>query len=174
MRTTPPPEADALAVAPTHSPQSEAIFGLPLTSANYQEAIDILRKRFSNKQLFINCHMEALLKLPPIASQTNLKSIRHFFDTVESHVRSLKSLGVPTESYGSLLSSIIMGKLPSELRLMVSREVKEGEWELDSPLKTVEYELDARERSAGSTTLAGGSTQHLFTIRSKSSSRGEF
>ena len=37
---------------------TEAIAGLPLTYANYQEAIDILKGRFGNSQLIINSHME--------------------------------------------------------------------------------------------------------------------
>ena len=42
----------------------EAISGLTLNSANYDEAIEILRKRFGNKQLIINKHMEQLLTPP--------------------------------------------------------------------------------------------------------------
>ena len=38
----------------------EAIAGLTLSSANYQEAIDILKRRFGNKQMIIAKHMEAL------------------------------------------------------------------------------------------------------------------
>ena len=39
---------------------ADAIVGLPLTSSNYVEEIDILKQRFRNKQLIINRHMEAL------------------------------------------------------------------------------------------------------------------
>ena len=37
-------------------------------------------------------------------SQQNLKGLRHLYDLVESHVRSLKSLWVSPNSYGTLLS----------------------------------------------------------------------
>ena len=36
----------------------EAISGLTLTGANYDETIEILQKRFGNKQLIINKHMK--------------------------------------------------------------------------------------------------------------------
>ena len=36
----------------------DAIAGLTLSSANYREAIEILQKRFGNKQLIISKHIE--------------------------------------------------------------------------------------------------------------------
>ena len=43
-------------------------------------------------------------------------------------MRSLKSLGLPSNSYGNLLSSIIINKLPHELRLVVGREIEDQDW----------------------------------------------
>ena len=71
---------------------ADAVAGLALTSANYMEAIAILKKRYGNKQLIINRHMEILLKLEPVTSPTNLRALRTLYDRVESHVRGLKSL----------------------------------------------------------------------------------
>lgn len=39
----------------------DAITGLTLSSANYREAVEILHKRFGNKQMIISKHMELLL-----------------------------------------------------------------------------------------------------------------
>ena len=128
---------------------ADAVAGLALTSANYMEAIAILKKRYGNKQLIINRHMEILLKLEPVTSPTNLRALRTLYDRVESHVRGLKSLGVSAGSYGSLLSSVLMEKLPSELRLIISRAITEDQWDLETLLQIVEREIDARERSAG-------------------------
>ena len=122
----------------------EAISGLALSSANYHEAIAILNKRFGNKQQ-ISKHMDILLNLEPVTSSHNLRALRHLYDLTESHVRSLKSLGVES-SYGSMLSSVLLNKLPSDLRLIISGKVSESDWNLDSLLKTTEEELIARER----------------------------
>ena len=84
--------------------------------------------------------------------------MRHFLDTVESHVRSLRTLGVASESYGYLLSSVIMAKLPPDIRLVVSWEVKEEEWQLDPLLKLVEREVKARERSTASSIPVSNTT----------------
>ena len=126
----------------------EAISGLPLTSANYHEAIEILRKRFGNKQQIIARHMDTLLNVDAVTSQDNLKGLRHLYDLVESHVRSLKSLGVSSDSYGTLLASVLVNKLPTEIRLIVSRKVDEDSWNLDAMLGVVGEELTARERAA--------------------------
>ena len=125
---------------------SEAICGLKLTGANYSEAIDILKRRFGNKQQIIAKHMDVLLGLEAITSQHNLRGLHYLCDLIESQVRSLRSLGVPSESYGSLLLSVIINKLPHEIRLIVSRDVAGGEWELDK-LMVVENEVEARERA---------------------------
>ena len=127
---------------------AEAISGLKLTTANYEEGIAILKKRFGNKQQIITKHMDILLNIDAVASQYNIKGLRHLYDLVEAQVRGLRALGVPSESYGSLLSSILINKLPQELRLIVSREVKGEEWELDELMKVIEGEIEARERAA--------------------------
>lgn len=46
----------------------DAIAGLALTAANYDEAIEILTKRFGNKQLIISKHMESLLHVTPLTT----------------------------------------------------------------------------------------------------------
>ena len=106
---------------------AEAISGLTLTADNYKEAVSILKKRSGNKQQIVSKHMDVLLKSEAISSQHDLKGLRCLYDTVESQVRGLKSLGVESSSYGSLLSSVLLKKLPPELHLIVSQEIGEGD-----------------------------------------------
>ena len=124
-----------------------AISGLTLTAANYDEAVTTLKRRFGNKQLIVSRHMDLLLNLEAVTSQHNLKGLRHLFDVVESNVWGLRALGVPADTYGGLLSSILMGKLPAELRLIVSRELRERDWDFTSLMGVVEREVEARELS---------------------------
>ena len=127
----------------------EAVSGLTLTSANYREAIDILQKRYGDKQQIISRHMDVLLNVEPVTSQHNVKALRHLYDLLESQMRSLRSLGVTSDSYGNLLSSVLLNKLPSELRLVVSRGIGDR-WDLNGFMKTVEEEIRARERVVSS------------------------
>ena len=110
---------------------SESVAGLRLTAANYNEAVAILHRRFGDTDQIVSKHMEALLTLEAVTSQNNLKALRHLHDQVESQVRGLRALGIPAESYGSLLSPVILSKLPQEFRVIVSRQVREGSWQLD-------------------------------------------
>ena len=144
----------------------DAISGLTLTSANYHEAVAILKKRFGNKQQIISKHMDVLLNAEPVTSQHNLSGLRHLYDLIESHVRSLKSLGVTSESYGSLLSSVLLNKLPTELRLIVTRKVSEEEWSLDAILRVIEEEIGARERTTTTSTRPQQQQQRRSSDRS--------
>lgn len=61
-------------------------------------------------------------------------------------MRSLKSLGIESASYGALLSPVILAKLPPDLRLIVSRKVSDSNLDMDTLLSTFEEELTVRER----------------------------
>ena len=61
---------------------AEAISGLTF---NYDEAITILKKRFGNKQLIINEHMDILLNMDAVTSSYNLRGLIRLFDLVESN-----------------------------------------------------------------------------------------
>ena len=61
-------------------------------------------------------------------------------------MRSLKSLNVGSEMYGSQLCPVLVAKLPSELQLIVSRKLSEENWNLDELLHVVKEEVVARER----------------------------
>ena len=144
---------------------AESISGLTLTNANYEEAVAVLKKRYGNKQQIISTHMDALLNLEAVTSHSNFKSLRYLRDQIESHIRSLKSLGIPSESYGSLLSSVLMSKLPQELRLIVSRWITDGEWNFEEVMAVIEKEIDARERAGATfvTTTRNHGTKDLPT-----------
>lgn len=82
-----------------------------------------------------------------IRGSNHTKALRHLYDVIESNVRSLRALGVAADSYGSLLSSVLMNKLPNELRLIISSKVGDGEWNLEALLKELVEEIEARERT---------------------------
>ena len=80
--------------------------------------------------------MDALLNLPAVNSHHDLRGIR--------------ALGVTADSYGGLLTSILMNKLPSEIRLIINRELTEEKWDVGKLMKITDREVDARERPATS------------------------
>lgn len=142
------------------STAAESIAGLTPTSANYREAVDTLQRRFGDPQVIISRHMDALLNLNTVTSHHDHKGLRRLYDTVESHVRGLRSLKVPVGSYGSLLASLLLNRLPSEIRIIVTRELSgEESWNIEKMLKIIDREIDARERSM----TGANSYQHSMT-----------
>ena len=122
-----------------------AIAGLPLTKDNYETALNIPRDRFGKPQLLISNHMEALLKLSMVSSVHETKKLRDLYDKIEINIRSLKTLGIDSESFGNLLVPVVMEKIPSELRLIISRKFGSKEtWDLDLLLNMV---FNSRQKS---------------------------
>ena len=94
--------------------------------------------------------MEALLSVATISSDHQLRDLRWLYDQAEANIRSLKVLGVKPASYGTMLSSVLLTKLPPEMRLIVTRKVSSADLDMDSLLTTFEQELTARERATNS------------------------
>ena len=106
----------------------------------------MLEKRFGNKQQIISRHMDTLLNLEAVTSPQNTRALRKLYNKLETNVRGLDALGVKAESYGTLLATVLVRKLPQELRLIVSRQ-ESGEWTISSLLKILGEELEARKRT---------------------------
>ena len=69
-----------------------SVAGLALTSANYEAAIEILKRRFGNKVTIERAHVNDLLKVHPVYNDKDTGSLQRLYDTVEVHHRSLHAL----------------------------------------------------------------------------------
>ena len=76
----------------------------------------------------------------------DIKRIRMVYDMIESNVRSLQNLGISAEMYGSLLIPIMLAKIPKELKLIISRDMKEETWDFEQLLANFKSELEAGEK----------------------------
>ena len=56
-------------------------------------------------------------------------------DNAEAHIRSLQSLGISSDTYGFLLAPVLLAKLPSDMRLIITREVADPSLSMDTLLK---------------------------------------
>jgi hypothetical protein len=118
---------------------ARAIAGFPLTNNNYKQAVDLLKTRFGEPQKIINNHMQALLNLPNPSN--DLTNLQQFYDSMETHVRGLASLGKSQESYGDLLVPIILGKLPKNLKRNLAREHSNPEWTFSQLRESIYKEI---------------------------------
>ncbi|XP_046848071.1 uncharacterized protein LOC124441651 [Xenia sp. Carnegie-2017] len=131
---------------------ARSIKGLTLTSANYDAAIAILQDRFGRTQQVIAAHMDQILQISA-CSENRTGQLRYVFDEISVQVRGLDSLGLSANQYGSLLKPITMSKLPSEIRLQVAQKATGDVWQIDELLKTIKFEVEAREMSESSRSI---------------------
>ena len=71
--------------------------------------------RVRQKFNLLKAHMDALLNVSPPSD--TLVSLQTFYGTLQSHIRALSALGKSTQSYGSLLTTSILNKLPPDVKM---------------------------------------------------------
>ena len=113
----------------------QSINGLSLNPTNYKEAIEILNERYRNKQVLRSAHMQKLEKLPRIKSSNDINGLRKMYDQTKFCVRNLKALNIDIATYGAILVPFLNGKLPPEIRVILSRNFQNDIWQLDDMLK---------------------------------------
>ncbi|XP_056001802.1 uncharacterized protein LOC130048776 [Ostrea edulis] len=130
---------------------SNVIAGLALTNSNYEKAIALLRERYGQKHRIINAYMKSLLKLSP--PQSNLFSLRELYDTAESYIRGLESLGQEEETFGTMLIPILMDKLPSDVKINITRHNGSDHWTLESLRRCILHEITILEAGSSNSSL---------------------
>ena len=125
-------------------PAARAIEGLQITERNYQEAKERIRKRFGRKQLTISTITDELIKLKP-CSGDKPGQLRYLYDKISIGVRGLENMGLSSETHGATWIPIVMGKLPTEIRVQVARLISREIWSMNELLELLEREVEARE-----------------------------
>ena len=127
------------------------IDGISLSNDNYKIALELLKDRYDNKQLQISSHMKSLLEIPEMNTVENVETLRSMYDNIETQIRSLEHLGIKSEMYGPMLVPIVMSKIPSEINLIISRQLDKNDcWEIHQVLSILKKELTAREKNTSS------------------------
>ena len=80
----------------------EIISSLELTEGNYKVALQLLKDRYDNKRVIIQKHVRTLMTL----GKESASNLRKFIDSINTHLRALKSLGEPTDPYTLLIHSL--------------------------------------------------------------------
>ena len=122
------------------------IDGLSLTVDNYETAKKLLHSRFGGKEKIIFNHVQDLLALS-VTQHPTVKQLWDFHDKLQIHIRSLASLGIGGETYGVILTPVVLSRLPMELRLEWARSGESHESDLKHLMDFLEKEVKRRERS---------------------------
>jgi len=108
----------------------------PCVLHNYIGVKDVATIQYMNKLANIR-----YILARAITADNHLRDLRRLFDQAEANIRSLRALGVEPESYGTMLSSVLLSKLPPELRLIVSRKVPADNLDMGTLLEMTCFNL---------------------------------
>ncbi|XP_077266386.1 uncharacterized protein LOC143899738 [Temnothorax americanus] len=89
---------------------AEIIQSLDTTTDNYDDAWAAVKNRYDNKRWTIQRHIKAIFDAPAINKENHL-ALRELLDTIFKHLRALKALDRPTESWDDLIVHIVVSKL---------------------------------------------------------------
>ena len=119
---------------------ARVIEGFPLTHINYIQAVELLMERFVQDHQIVYSYMQGLLELP--CPTSTIVSLRTFQEKMESYIRGLQSLGQGQESFGNLLVSVILGKLPADVKRNITRDHGNNKWQLQDLRQALKKEID--------------------------------
>ena len=122
---------------------ARVIEGFSLTHTNYIQDVELLKERFGQEHQIVYAYMQGLLELP--RSTSTIVSLRMFQEKMESYIRGLQSLGQGQESFGNLLVSVILGKLPVDVKRNMTRDHGNNKWQLQDLRQALKKEIDILE-----------------------------
>ena len=127
-------------------PVRRVIAGLALTEENYDAAVEILTNRFAKPMKIKRAHINDIMSLPPVFNERNTARLRHLYDDIEAHFRSLEALGADKDSYSSVVVPVVMEKIPEPIRISMIRFGGDYlDWNLEELLKAFAREVEIRE-----------------------------
>ena len=127
---------------------AEEVEGMALTAANYPEAIGRLEERFGDTSYIVGQHIQELMDLSPVRNPQDLTAIRKLLSKVKTHMASLRALGEPEETYGRIVTSVLMKSLPTDIKLNATKELGAHTPHVSRLLTLLNQEVTARERLA--------------------------
>jgi len=82
-----------------------------------------LKKRFGRPQLIVDAHYHRLSHLP--LAKSHVAQLRHCYDTIKCHLRSLQAIGESTDHRHFVL--VILEKLPQKVKYQLYMQKSEDE-----------------------------------------------
>ena len=126
-------------------PARSTIAGFALTSANYTEAVEVLKNRYSKETAIQRAHVNDLPNLPPVFNDKDTVRLSKLYDGCESHFRGPKALGVDESIFSAVAIPAVLNKLPEAFRLTNMRGTDFLSCNMDEMLEAFFKELELRE-----------------------------
>ncbi|XP_017483534.1 PREDICTED: uncharacterized protein LOC108372379 [Rhagoletis zephyria] len=104
------------------------ISGFKISDANYAKAWGLIKSRYKGMRVIVEGHLPTLADVKR-ATSDNVEAIKGVIDGFQQHIRELKALGGPVESWDDWLVHEVVNKLAFETR---------KQWEL-SLIRTITH-----------------------------------
>ena len=105
-----------------------AVGGFALTTANYELAIELVKKRYGKKVVIQRALISKLLNPCPVFDKSDQPRLCSHFDFAEMKCRALQALGVEEWSYSEVVMPRLLEKIPNPIRLTITQGKKFLEW----------------------------------------------
>ncbi|XP_050315273.1 uncharacterized protein LOC126749610, partial [Anthonomus grandis grandis] len=88
----------------------------PATGENYSKIVDSLKSRFGREDIQVEVYVRELLKLVLNNAVSKAKpDVSTLYDSIETQLRALETLGITPDKYSSMLYPLIESCLPEDL-----------------------------------------------------------
>ena len=125
---------------------ADTIKGLSLTDENYHLAKTLLQERYGRKERIIFAHIQRLLNIE-VSKMKATNKLWQLYNELQINIRGLANCGISGDTYGVVLTPIIISRLPDELRMEWAKVSERKEDDLDWLLSFLKDEITRRERS---------------------------
>ena len=131
-----------------------------MTDAGFTDTCSILKESFGDSNQLIFKHLQKLLKLnrPKVLNSRDTECLLDFYNSVQSHVRSLSFLGIDAAKYGIIITPIIISRLPCQLALEWAYVSKGKERDLPHLLTFLQDSVATSQRALCFSTSAANAT----------------
>lgn len=99
----------------------EIIQHYPLTSSNYQVALERLKREFGDENLIAKKHLNALLDMSKRKQPSSNQEIQEFYNFLETKLTCLEALNKPVDQSNEMLITLIYRQLPKKLKVQIAK-----------------------------------------------------
>lgn len=92
---------------------AKIIESIEITEQNYATAWELLQQRYDDPRSLKKKHIECLFSMPTVAKES-AKGLRELIDYTLSHLRVLKVLGLPTDTWDELVMHMVETSLDAQ------------------------------------------------------------
>ena len=98
-----------------------------LRAENYGPAVQLLKERYSHKNVLRKARLDSLEKLAPVSNSRDVPRLKRLYEGVESHCKALLVVNVMPHEYTTTMVPKLLEKLPMDVRIKINQTMDENE-----------------------------------------------